>query len=146
MISGSADASVGSANNDTVNCPLRRDRACLSWAVSSNSTKMEKGPNTSSCSSGFSRKTFPVVFKIIASPWLLPFDFSRVRANTSVPACVKAWSRSEEHTSELQSRENIVCRLLLEKKKEKLNRQNTLKSGRRVRVSHGEANSLRRAR
>src|SRR5436309_11704216 len=27
------------------------------------------------------------------------------------------WSRSEEHTSELQSRENLVCRLLLEKKK-----------------------------
>src|SRR5690606_3683526 len=26
-------------------------------------------------------------------------------------------TRSEEHTSELQSRENIVCRLLLEKKK-----------------------------
>src|SRR5690606_41940895 len=26
-------------------------------------------------------------------------------------------ARSEEHTSELQSRENIVCRLLLEKKK-----------------------------
>src|SRR5436309_5658347 len=25
--------------------------------------------------------------------------------------------RSEEHTSELQSRENLVCRLLLEKKK-----------------------------
>src|SRR5690606_40832908 len=33
-----------------------------------------------------------------------------------------SWSmiakRSEEHTSELQSRENIVCRLLLEKKTE----------------------------
>src|SRR5690606_41076211 len=28
-----------------------------------------------------------------------------------------AADRSEEHTSELQSRENIVCRLLLEKKK-----------------------------
>src|SRR5690606_40560605 len=27
------------------------------------------------------------------------------------------WVRSEEHTSELQSRENLVCRLLLEKKK-----------------------------
>src|SRR2546427_6918976 len=27
--------------------------------------------------------------------------------------------RSEEHTSELQSQSNIVCRLLLEKKKEK---------------------------
>src|SRR5436309_7504154 len=29
-------------------------------------------------------------------------------------------SRSEEHTSELQSRENLVCRLLLEKKKKEL--------------------------
>src|SRR3712207_7598075 len=28
--------------------------------------------------------------------------------------------RSEEHTSELQSRQYLVCRLLLEKKKEKL--------------------------
>src|SRR5690606_39395981 len=28
-------------------------------------------------------------------------------------------SRSEEHTSELQSRENLVCRLLLEKKNKK---------------------------
>src|SRR5690606_40909768 len=28
--------------------------------------------------------------------------------------------RSEEHTSELQSRENLVCRLLLEKKKERM--------------------------
>src|SRR5690606_41116209 len=29
----------------------------------------------------------------------------------------KTAGRSEEHTSELQSRENLVCRLLLEKKK-----------------------------
>src|SRR5436309_13351097 len=29
-------------------------------------------------------------------------------------------ARSEEHTSELQSRENLVCRLLLEKKKSNL--------------------------
>src|SRR5690606_8529773 len=29
------------------------------------------------------------------------------------------FERSEEHTSELQSRENLVCRLLLEKKKKK---------------------------
>src|SRR2546430_7197880 len=28
------------------------------------------------------------------------------------------WDRSEEHTSELQSQSNLVCRLLLEKKKE----------------------------
>src|SRR5690606_39839845 len=31
--------------------------------------------------------------------------------------------RSEEHTSELQSRENLVCRLLLEKKKRNWKRE-----------------------
>src|SRR5690606_40547621 len=31
--------------------------------------------------------------------------------------------RSEEHTSELQSRENLVCRLLLEKKKKQVERR-----------------------
>src|SRR6266511_6140573 len=31
--------------------------------------------------------------------------------------CSSSTLRSEEHTSELQSRENLVCRLLLEKKK-----------------------------
>src|SRR3712207_8939436 len=38
-------------------------------------------------------------------------------------ACSKAWKilgRSEEHTSELQSRQYLVCRLLLEKKKNTL--------------------------
>src|SRR5690606_41893203 len=33
----------------------------------------------------------------------------------SAPIHIPRW-RSEEHTSELQSRENLVCRLLLEKK------------------------------
>src|SRR2546430_9399321 len=32
---------------------------------------------------------------------------------------VPAGNRSEEHTSELQSQSNLVCRLLLEKKKKK---------------------------
>src|SRR3712207_7241803 len=31
--------------------------------------------------------------------------------------CPRAYLRSEEHTSELQSRQYLVCRLLLEKKK-----------------------------
>src|SRR5437870_9703371 len=39
-----------------------------------------------------------------AGPWRL------------VPALVVAGLRSEEHTSELQSRGHLVCRLLLEKK------------------------------
>src|SRR3712207_9472882 len=32
-------------------------------------------------------------------------------------ARIVCWTRSEEHTSELQSRQYLVCRLLLEKKK-----------------------------
>src|SRR5690606_40609360 len=35
----------------------------------------------------------------------------------STCSCIARTRRSEEHTSELQSRENLVCRLLLEKKK-----------------------------
>src|SRR2546427_6084481 len=35
----------------------------------------------------------------------------------------KRLERSEEHTSELQSQSNLVCRLLLEKKKNKLSEQ-----------------------
>src|SRR3989440_866866 len=33
------------------------------------------------------------------------------------------WKRSEEHTSELQSRSDLVCRLLLEKKKKNIRNQ-----------------------
>src|SRR2546430_10404358 len=36
--------------------------------------------------------------------------------------------RSEEHTSELQSQSNLVCRLLLEKKKKKIVKEITLHS------------------
>src|SRR5690606_41833781 len=43
-----------------------------------------------------------------ALPW-------RAAPSSRKPKC----TRSEEHTSELQSRENLVCRLLLEKKKKK---------------------------
>src|SRR5690606_41205073 len=41
----------------------------------------------------------------------------RVRSMRTVGS-MESPSRSEEHTSELQSRENLVCRLLLEKKKD----------------------------
>src|SRR5256886_14220266 len=40
----------------------------------------------------------------------------KIRATTSIHANVVR-ARSEEHTSELQSQSNLVCRLLLEKKK-----------------------------
>src|SRR2546430_7515547 len=39
-----------------------------------------------------------------------------VRVNPERPPKVDELDRSEEHTSELQSQSNLVCRLLLEKK------------------------------
>src|SRR5688572_27559997 len=42
---------------------------------------------------------------------------SPLRGTSPVRRKVGGRSRSEEHTSELQSQSNLVCRLLLEKKK-----------------------------
>src|SRR3712207_3426869 len=52
----------------------------------------------------------------------LPAHIAIVDSSGTIVAVNRAWrdfatSRSEEHTSELQSRQYLVCRLLLEKKK-----------------------------
>src|SRR5206468_10355057 len=65
---------------------------------------------------------------VVSSPW--PQPTSRIRFPCTSPSRARAWivsgvvgqaatvrGRSEEHTSELQSRSELVCRLLLEKKK-----------------------------
>src|SRR5690606_41641164 len=57
------------------------------------------------------------------SPTATPIPRASSASSTSTTATsATSWAsappaRSEEHTSELQSRENLVCRLLLEKKK-----------------------------
>src|SRR5690606_42017842 len=55
-------------------------------------------------------------------PWFTRRCERLFDSGTLLPALrhmpVRRASRSEEHTSELQSRENLVCRLLLEKKKQ----------------------------
>src|SRR2546430_10205296 len=45
---------------------------------------------------------------------------------------VRGWARSEEHTSELQSQSNLVCRLLLEKKKNMRNIRHDLERASQV--------------
>src|SRR5438270_6001067 len=53
---------------------------------------------------------------------------ARVKPDFSVrrPTVGSFKTRSEEHTSELQSQSNLVCRLLLEKKKKKKNKNNVI--------------------
>src|SRR5438034_2183597 len=48
---------------------------------------------------------------------------SLLAVTACAPASVRRAGRSEEHTSELQSHSDLVCRLLLEKKKHKSKRQ-----------------------
>src|SRR5690606_41915013 len=49
--------------------------------------------------------------------FVVPQRDQRAGLDETVGAVGQQFVRSEEHTSELQSRENLVCRLLLEKKK-----------------------------
>src|SRR5690554_7785867 len=53
--------------------------------------------------------------------------FTNVEERAVIPL-EDADTRSEEHTSELQSRPHLVCRLLLEKKKKKKNNENNIKT------------------
>src|SRR5690625_5880384 len=55
-----------------------------------------------------------VSMKILLCFWEI--SFPRIKKS-----CTLLTGRSEEHTSELQSRGHLVCRLLLEKKKQKRN-------------------------
>src|SRR5438552_5539974 len=48
-------------------------------------------------------------------------DADGVSDDSKSPAVICGGERSEEHTSELQSPDHLVCRLLLEKKKKKTN-------------------------
>src|SRR5688572_31070686 len=52
-----------------------------------------------------------------ALPILLGEDLIAYRDTQGRVGLLREHSRSEEHTSELQSQSNLVCRLLLEKKK-----------------------------
>src|SRR5438105_9870692 len=68
----------------------------------------------------------PISVSALALVWMNHPDalveLGDLLADRELPArmgAAKALARSEEHTSELQSRVDLVCRLLLEKKKKK---------------------------
>src|SRR3712207_8052667 len=74
---------------------------------------------------------YTTLFRSEELPWykMVSVDFNSLKAkNSAINAWIYLennghinypvlWKRSEEHTSELQSRQYLVCRLLLEKKK-----------------------------
>src|SRR5690606_41222747 len=83
--------------------PTRRSSDLRVTLAAQENRTFEIGSSRSQRSRNLARPT-------LRSPW---------SARGSVKEVTSSSARSEEHTSELQSRENLVCRLLLEKKKAK---------------------------
>src|SRR2546427_9037971 len=63
---------------------------------------------------------FPYTTLFPSPVHLVDERFSSLEASAQLKARRASGQRSEEHTSELQSQSNLVCRLLLEKKKKQL--------------------------
>src|SRR3712207_8113161 len=59
-------------------------------------------------------------------------DVREIVLDSKQNGIVRVRDRSEEHTSELQSRQYLVCRLLLEKKKKQPPRTLRIKSDRKI--------------
>src|SRR5258708_10354289 len=77
---------------------------------------------------------YTTLFRSLHMHWRLASSWICLRHGVSLmDACPHCGARSEEHTSELQSPDHLVCRLLLEKKKhtkraEKDHRQHIVES------------------
>src|SRR2546429_2253873 len=81
-----------------------------------------------------------------ASPWKNSFPTTisgqSTKRGTITRAANALLTRSEEHTSELQSRLHLVCRLLLEKKKNKKKHEELLASPEPKRPVHDTKKSI----
>src|SRR5690606_40488728 len=65
----------------------------------------------------FIKDFYASCFRALKDDGILVQQSESPLAQLELIKAMRAEMRSEEHTSELQSRENLVCRLLLEKKK-----------------------------
>src|SRR5262249_61988147 len=94
---------------DLPSFPTRRSSDLLAWCRPIRRTV------SPSWSSSFARRRAQ---RRLASGYVPPTP--GMRSTWPSAGCPRppSWMRSEEHTSELQSLTNLVCRLLLEKKKQ----------------------------
>src|SRR2546430_13060801 len=68
--------------------------------------------------------------------WMVVRSIHETRMAAEQSPEADAFGRSEEHTSELQSQSNLVCRLLLEKKKTQAHASPSVLCPRRTRPLH----------
>src|SRR5438034_10776230 len=117
---------------DLSSCEKRRKFSSESaaWLASARSSRFSSVPRVLLLRSkqsvpSFSLSLDAMRMKIAATGWFRRDRFAAISlgsARVSISFCIsRAFARrSEEHTSELQSHSDLVCRLLLEKKKKKL--------------------------
>src|SRR5438105_9587236 len=89
-------------------------RSCCSWPRRKPTCSIEGGNMTRNPGRVAG---FLYLLLVVAAPFRLIY----IPGALFVSGNATATARSEEHTSELQSRVDLVCRLLLEKKKKKRN-------------------------
>src|SRR5438477_6734405 len=91
--------------HDTTSAPFPSARASSTYShpVTFRSERIDSTLAVGSC-----------IRSAYAFAWLRKFSFDRRRNSAGLLSI--SGQRSEEHTSELQSHVNLVCRLLLEKK------------------------------
>src|SRR5207249_9197855 len=90
--------------------PARRNRSCIMPVWRSASISSAEGAGT--MKDQWTDRLSEYLDGEISGP-------ERTTLEAHVASCDACRTRSEEHTSELQSRFDLVCRLLLEKKKKK---------------------------
>src|SRR5207253_4825330 len=107
---------------DCVKSPTARPRECNTQCF------LRQARPRSSCRSTTKNILLDVIFRLRGFSGGKVFRTGRPWACSAFPERgVLPEKRSEEHTSELQSRGHLVCRLLLEKKKKRIkNAYNTL--------------------
>src|SRR5690606_40126276 len=90
---------------------------CTTVRYSIDYWNLSEGPTGPNC--GVSRPRAPWLLRATARRQRIMPRSTGGKMNLELNEDQRMIKRSEEHTSELQSRENLVCRLLLEKKKRK---------------------------
>src|SRR2546430_12993937 len=84
-------------------------RSCIPWTTALAVAGYAVGKNWETIVNAFHGPTYIIAAVVLVALVILAWRYIRSRRSDD-------GSRSEEHTSELQSQSNLVCRLLLDKK------------------------------
>src|SRR6266496_4745655 len=121
MWSEIADVTEGLAKDDAVRAIVYRGAGRDAFASGADISEFTENRKDTQTALAYNKKTEAAYTSIRLCPKptvAMVFGFCMGGAMALAMACDFRFARSEEHTSELQSRRDLVCRLLLEKKKE----------------------------